>query len=62
MAVPPTLEIISHFQQQGEFLEAAAYGAGHINDTFASSFRTDGGWSATSTSASIVTSSGSRCR
>ena len=43
MAVPPTLEIISHFQQQGEFLEAAAYGTGHINDTFASSFRTDGG-------------------
>ena len=42
MAVPPTLEIIAHFQQQGEFLEAAAYGTGHINDTFASSFRTDG--------------------
>ena len=43
MAVPPTLEIISHFQQQGEFLEAAAYGTGHINDTFASRFRTDRG-------------------
>ena len=43
MAVPPTLEIIAHFQQQGEFLEAAAYGTGHINDTFASSFRTDSG-------------------
>jgi len=42
MAVLPTLEIIAHFQQQGEFLEAAAYGTGHINDTFASSFLTDG--------------------
>ena len=43
MAAPPTLEIISHFQQQGEFLEAMPYGTGHINDTFASKFRTDRG-------------------
>jgi reactive intermediate/imine deaminase len=43
MAAPPTLEIISHFQQQGEFLEAMPYGTGHINDTFASRFRTDRG-------------------
>jgi hypothetical protein len=43
MAAPPTLDIISHFRQQGEFLEATSYGTGHINDTFASRFRTDRG-------------------
>ena len=43
MTAPPTLEIISHFRQQGEFLGATTYGTGHINDTFASSFRTDRG-------------------
>ena len=43
MAAPPTLEIIAHFQPQGEFLGAVTYGTGHINDTFASSFRTDRG-------------------
>ena len=36
MAAPPTLEIISHFQQQGEFLEAMPYGTGHINEQWQS--------------------------
>ncbi len=40
MAAPPTLEIIAQFQPQSEFLGAVTYGTGHINDTFASSFRT----------------------
>ncbi len=43
MTVPPTLEIISHFQQPGDFLGAMTYGTGHINDTFTSSFRTGRG-------------------
>jgi hypothetical protein len=43
MIAPPTLDIIAHFQQPGEFLGATSYGTGHINDTFASSFRTDRG-------------------
>ena len=43
MAAPLTLDIVSRFQQQGEFLAAVTYGTGHINDTFASSFRTDRG-------------------
>jgi len=31
-------EIVKHFQLPGDFLEAAPYGSGHINDTYASRF------------------------
>jgi len=35
-------EIIRFFQLEGKFLEVAPFGSGHINDTYASSFRVDG--------------------
>ncbi|NIA22125.1 MAG: phosphotransferase [Anaerolineaceae bacterium] len=35
--------IVRHFAIEGEFLGAAAYGSGHINDTYASRFRTTRG-------------------
>ncbi len=33
------LSIVPHFAFEGDFLEAARYGQGHINDTFAARFR-----------------------
>jgi len=36
-------EIVTHFALAGEFLNAAPYGSGHINDTYASRFRTRSG-------------------
>jgi len=35
-------EIIRFFQLEGKFLELAPWGSGHINDTYASSFRVNG--------------------
>ena len=35
-------EVTSHFQLEGKFLDAAPYGSGHINDTYASHFQLDG--------------------
>ncbi len=36
-------DIVSHFQFQGEFIEAVPFGQGHINDTFAASFKNEAG-------------------
>jgi hypothetical protein len=36
-------QIVQHFQIDGQFLEAVPYGTGHINDTYASQFRTPQG-------------------
>jgi Ser/Thr protein kinase RdoA (MazF antagonist) len=36
-------EIVTHFALQGEFLDAAPYGSGHINDTYASRLQTPSG-------------------
>ena len=36
-------EIVRHFRIDGEFLEAAPYGTGHINDTYASRWRVGAG-------------------
>ena len=35
---PDFAELAKHFQFEGDFLEAAAYGSGHINDTYAARF------------------------
>lgn len=35
-------EIVKHFQFDGDFLEAAPYGTGHIHDTYAARFRQSG--------------------
>lgn len=37
------LELIKHFNIEGEFIEAVPYGFGHINDTFAATFKKSGG-------------------
>jgi len=36
-------EIVGHFMIDGTFLQAAPYGSGHINDTYASRIQTKGG-------------------
>ena len=36
-------DIVSHFQLEGQLLDAKPYGTGHINDTYASRFQTDQG-------------------
>jgi hypothetical protein len=36
-------EVVRHFAIEGEFLRAEPYGTGHINDTYASHWRTAGG-------------------
>ncbi len=35
-------EIVRHFQLEGEYLDGAPYGSGHINDTFRTRWRRDG--------------------
>ena len=36
-------DIVSHFQLEGQLLDATPYGTGHINDTYVSRFQTDQG-------------------
>lgn len=36
-------EIVKHFEFEGDFIEAVPYGSGHINDTFAATFKKSDG-------------------
>jgi len=37
--IPNFTELVRHFRFEGEFLDAARFGTGHINDTYAARFR-----------------------